>query len=92
MAVREGRIGYEEAGRFLRFYEDGLQGYTYLEEAEGNSSAAIRFPRRDTRTEPKDSLRRTVPSGARDLPHLMAIAASEAGVVENAVQNHDGDR
>ncbi|MEX2115159.1 MAG: biosynthetic arginine decarboxylase [Pirellulales bacterium] len=32
LAVREGRIGYEEAGQFLRFYEDGLQGYTYLEE------------------------------------------------------------
>ncbi len=32
LAVRENRIGYEEAGRFLRFYEDGLQGYTYLEE------------------------------------------------------------
>ena len=32
IAVRESRIGYEEAGRFLRFYEDGLQGYTYLEE------------------------------------------------------------
>jgi arginine decarboxylase len=32
LAVRESRIGYEEAGRFLRFYEDGLQGYTYLEE------------------------------------------------------------
>jgi arginine decarboxylase len=32
VAVRENRIGYEEAGRFLRFYEDGLQGYTYLEE------------------------------------------------------------
>jgi len=31
-AVRDGRIGYEEAGRMLRFYEDGLQGYTYLEE------------------------------------------------------------
>jgi arginine decarboxylase len=31
-AVREGRIGYEEAGRFLRFYEGGLEGYTYLEE------------------------------------------------------------
>jgi hypothetical protein len=29
LAVREGRIGYEEAGQFLRFYEDGLQGYTY---------------------------------------------------------------
>jgi arginine decarboxylase len=32
LAVREGRIGYEEAGRFLKFYEEGLQGYTYLEE------------------------------------------------------------
>jgi arginine decarboxylase len=32
VAVRENRIGYEEAGRFLRFYENGLQGYTYLEE------------------------------------------------------------
>src|ERR1700681_4686898 len=32
LAVRESRIGYEEAGRFIRFYEDGLQGYTYLEE------------------------------------------------------------
>ena len=32
-AVREGRIGYEESGRLLRFYEDGLYGYTYLEEA-----------------------------------------------------------
>ncbi|MEP7362368.1 MAG: biosynthetic arginine decarboxylase [Acidobacteriota bacterium] len=32
-AVREGRIGYEESGRLLKFYEDGLYGYTYLEEA-----------------------------------------------------------
>ena len=31
-AVREQRIGYEEAGRLLRFYEEGLQGYTYLEQ------------------------------------------------------------
>ena len=30
-AVREGRIGYEGAGQLLRFYEDGLHGYTYLE-------------------------------------------------------------
>ncbi|HYZ84833.1 MAG TPA: arginine decarboxylase, partial [Bryobacteraceae bacterium] len=30
-ALREGRIGYEESGRLLRFYEDGLHGYTYLE-------------------------------------------------------------
>ncbi len=32
-ALREGRIGYEESGRLLRFYEDGLHGYTYLEES-----------------------------------------------------------
>ena len=31
VAVREGRIDYETAGRFARFYEEGLQGYTYLE-------------------------------------------------------------
>jgi arginine decarboxylase len=31
-AVREGRIGYEESGSLLRFYEDGLNGYTYLEQ------------------------------------------------------------
>ncbi len=30
-AVREGRLDYEGAGRLLRFYEDGLAGYTYLE-------------------------------------------------------------
>src|SRR6187431_3187767 len=30
-AVRSGRIDYEGAGRLLRFYEDGLHGYTYLE-------------------------------------------------------------
>jgi arginine decarboxylase len=33
LAVRDSRISYEEAGRFIRFYEDGLQGYTYLEES-----------------------------------------------------------
>ncbi len=32
IAVRDGRIGYEESGRLLRFYEDGLNGYTYLEQ------------------------------------------------------------
>jgi arginine decarboxylase len=31
-AVREGKMGYEESGRLLRFYEDGLNGYTYLED------------------------------------------------------------
>ena len=30
-ALREGQIGYEESGRLLRFYEEGLNGYTYLE-------------------------------------------------------------
>jgi arginine decarboxylase len=32
-AVREGRLDFQEAGRLLRFYEEGLQGYTYLEDA-----------------------------------------------------------
>ena len=27
----KGAIDYEGAGRLLRFYEDGLHGYTYLE-------------------------------------------------------------
>jgi arginine decarboxylase len=31
-AVRAGRLDYEQSGRLLRFYEDGLNGYTYLEE------------------------------------------------------------
>jgi arginine decarboxylase len=31
-AVRDQRVGYEEAGRLLKFYEDGLNGYTYLEQ------------------------------------------------------------
>jgi arginine decarboxylase len=30
-AVRAGRVDYEGAGRLLRFYEEGLAGYTYLE-------------------------------------------------------------
>ena len=30
-AVRQGKIDYEGAGQLLRFYEDGLHGYTYLE-------------------------------------------------------------
>jgi arginine decarboxylase len=29
-AVRQGRFSDEEAGRFMRFYEDGLRDYTYL--------------------------------------------------------------
>ena len=32
VAVRDGRIGYEESGALLRFYEEGLNGYTYLEQ------------------------------------------------------------
>jgi arginine decarboxylase len=32
LAVREGKISYEESGRLLEFYEDGLGGYTYLED------------------------------------------------------------
>jgi arginine decarboxylase len=35
-AVRENRIDFEESGRLLRFYEDGLHGYTYLEEPSEN--------------------------------------------------------
>jgi arginine decarboxylase len=31
-AVRDGRIDYQESGRLLQFFEDGLHGYTYLEE------------------------------------------------------------
>lgn len=33
IAIRENRITHSEAGRFLKFYEDGLNGYTYLEES-----------------------------------------------------------
>lgn len=31
-AVMDGKIGYEESGRLLKFYEEGIHGYTYLEE------------------------------------------------------------
>ena len=31
-AVRRGHLDVEASGRLLRFYEDGLNGYTYLEE------------------------------------------------------------
>ncbi|MCC7497649.1 MAG: biosynthetic arginine decarboxylase [Bryobacterales bacterium] len=31
-ALREGRIGYEDLARLIRFYDDGLHGYTYLED------------------------------------------------------------
>ncbi len=33
-AVRDGKIDYQLAGKFLKYYEEGLQGYTYLEEPE----------------------------------------------------------
>ena len=36
-AVREGRLDFQEAGRLLRFYEEGLHGYTYLEDAVNRS-------------------------------------------------------
>ena len=32
-AVRENRLDFQECGRLLRFYEEGLHGYTYLEDA-----------------------------------------------------------
>ncbi len=38
-ALREGKIGYEESGRLLRFYEEGLEGYTYMEESHGRDSS-----------------------------------------------------
>lgn len=31
-AVRQGFLDYAEAGRFVKFYEEALHGYTYLEE------------------------------------------------------------
>lgn len=31
-AVRQGLLDHAQAGRFVKFYEDGLHGYTYLEE------------------------------------------------------------
>lgn len=31
-AVRQGKVGYEESGQLLRYYEEGMHGYTYLED------------------------------------------------------------
>ena len=31
-ALREGRLSYEQSGSLLKFYEEGLHGYTYLED------------------------------------------------------------
>ncbi|MFV0446436.1 MAG: biosynthetic arginine decarboxylase [Planctomycetaceae bacterium] len=33
MAVRDGKITHEESGRYVKFYEEALNGYTYLEDA-----------------------------------------------------------
>jgi arginine decarboxylase len=33
-AVRDGKMDYAESGKILRYYEDGIHGYTYLEEPE----------------------------------------------------------
>ena len=33
VAVRRGLIDHQQAGRFVRVYEEGLRGYTYLEES-----------------------------------------------------------
>jgi arginine decarboxylase len=33
-AVRNGRLDFSEAGRCMRFYEEALNGYTYLEESD----------------------------------------------------------
>jgi arginine decarboxylase len=35
VAVREGRIDHIQAGQFVKFYEEALNGYTYLETSEG---------------------------------------------------------
>ena len=37
-AVRAGRLDVAQAGRLTRFYEEGLNGYTYLEETIGRIS------------------------------------------------------
>ena len=43
MAVRENRMSYEESGKLLRFYEEGLQGYTYLEDcAKPSTNGMVR--------------------------------------------------
>ena len=34
VAVRERLLDHHQAGQFVKSYEDGLRGYTYLEEAE----------------------------------------------------------
>jgi arginine decarboxylase len=34
-AVLDGKIGYQESGRLMKFYEEGIYGYTYLEDTHG---------------------------------------------------------
>jgi len=36
VAVRQGRVSHSEAGEFVKFYEEALNGYTYLEKAGGD--------------------------------------------------------
>ena len=38
-AIGNGLISDGQAGRFIRFYEDGLGGYTYLEESTVSESS-----------------------------------------------------
>ncbi len=35
LAIREGRITHSEAGEYVKYFEEGLDGYTYLEEPDG---------------------------------------------------------
>jgi arginine decarboxylase len=35
IAVRENKIDHTQAGQFVKFYEEALNGYTYLEEPDG---------------------------------------------------------
>jgi arginine decarboxylase len=35
-ALREGKVSYEDLGRMVKFFEEGLNGYTYLEDAHGH--------------------------------------------------------
>lgn len=41
-AVREGRLDHGDAGRLLRFYESGLRGYTYLEDAHEHADVVAK--------------------------------------------------
>ena len=55
MAVHGGRMADQQAGRLLKFYEEALQGYTYLEDPNadrstfglvGGASALVGWPLR----------------------------------------------